>query len=234
MDLDKKPSAQARKATELAESARFVTVVCVVCGAVVGWLATLLAKWLVTLKWAPLKGPAKLLTSIPEPGLTIGAVAVGALLGLLIGLIAVHESLSVRITDDQVVLTIRETSEEFAHGDIASAFRDGKQLVLLAPDGMELAREESGLPWDDLADAFTAHGYRWEAEDPHRDAWRRWVPGTPGLPEGADALLKARAKARERDDSGDTRELCRELRRLGVVVRDEKNRQYWRVPPRRS
>ncbi|MEV8595390.1 hypothetical protein [Streptomyces sp. NPDC052012] len=232
MDLDKRPASQADEATVLAESAWLITVFCVVCGAGIGGSATLLAKWLVTLKWAPLKGPAKLLTSIPEPGLTLGAVTVGALLGLLVGLIAVHESLSVRIADDRVVLTTRETSQDLGHDDIASAFRDGKQLVLLAPDGMEIAREDCGLPWPRLAEAFAAHGYRWEDEDPHRDEWRRWVPGTPGLPEGADALLKARAKARKQGDSEDARELRGELRRLGVLVRDEKQRQYWRTPRR--
>ncbi|MGA5020293.1 CysS/YqeB C-terminal domain-containing protein [Streptomyces griseoincarnatus] len=36
------------------------------------------------------------------------------------------------------------------------------------------------------------------------------------------------------DDADDARELAEELRRLGVTVRDEKNRQYWRPPPRRA
>jgi len=51
---------------------------------------------------------------------------------------------------------------------------------------------------------------------------------------GADALLKARATARKRDDADDARELAEELRRLGVTVRDEKKRQYWRPSPRRA
>ncbi|MFI8832567.1 hypothetical protein ACIGPN_16200 [Streptomyces afghaniensis] len=67
-------------------------------------------------------------------------------------------------------------------------------------------------------------------EDPYRAEFRRWVPGTPGLPEGADALLRARAQARKSDDDAeDARELRRELLRLGVVVRDEEKRQYWRI-----
>ncbi|WP_240967562.1 YqeB family protein [Streptomyces composti] len=180
------------------------------------------------LKWAPFKGPAELLTSVPEPCLTLGAVGLGTLLGLLLAFLALHESLSVRITDDLLVLTVRDTAHEIPRQDVASAHRDGKQLVLLAHDGTELAREDSDLPWNRLSTALTAHGYRWAPQDPHRDAWRRWVPGTPGLPAGADALLKARAGARRRDDADEARELREELRRLGVTVRDEKNRQYWR------
>ncbi|MFJ7078113.1 hypothetical protein [Streptomyces sp. NPDC098781] len=63
----------------------------------------------------------------------------------------------------------------------------------------------------------------------------RRLPSTaaalPGLPEGADALMRARAAARERDGGADdSRELRGELLKLGVVVRDEGKRQYWRVP----
>ncbi|WP_067816541.1 YqeB family protein [Actinomadura kijaniata] len=222
----------AHKATVLAEPAWAVTLVCVAGGTGLGLLVPLLADWLVTLPWAPLQGPAELLASVPEPGLTIGAVAVGALLGLVAALVAMHESLSVGVSGGRVVLTVRDTPREFARAEVALAFRDGKQLVLLGPDGMELAREDCGLSWQRLTDAFAEHGYPWADEDPYRNEFRRWVPGAPGLPEGADALLRARAAARKRDDAEDARELRRELAGLGVVVRDENGRQYWRTPQR--
>lgn len=216
----------------LKESAWFLTLFCVACGAGIGWLVTLLAHWLVTLSWAPLQGPAKLLTSVPEPWLTVGGVAVGALLGLLVGFIAVHESLSVSVSPGRVILGVRDSSQEFGRDEIALAARDDKQLVLLGPDGMEIAREGCGLSWTRVAEAFAQHGYRWADEDPHREEFRRWVPGMPGLPDGADALLRAREVARKKEEgSEDARELRGELLRLGVVVRDEKRRQYWRMPP---
>ncbi|MEY9991636.1 hypothetical protein ABIE67_003668 [Streptomyces sp. V4I8] len=219
--------------TSLAESAWVLTLFCTVCGAGIGWLVTLLADWLVALSWAPLQGPAKLVTSVPEPWLTIGGIAVGAVLGLAVGFVAVHESLSVRVSADCVALGVRGSSQEFGRDEIALAVRDGRQLVLLGPDGMEIAREDCGLPWERLADAFAEHGHRWADEDPHREEFRRWVPGTPGLPEGADALLTARAAARKKEgDTEDARELRQELLRLGVVVRDKKKRQYWRMPVR--
>ncbi|GGX47850.1 YqeB family protein [Streptomyces chartreusis] len=214
----------------LKESAWVLTLFCVVCGALVGGVVTLLAEWLVRLSWGPLQGPARLLTSVPEPWQSVGSVGVGAALGLVVGFIAVHESLSVRVSADRVVLGIRDSSQEFARDQVGLVVRDGKQLVLLGPDGMEIAREECGLPWARLAEAFAAHGYRWADEDPHLEEFRRWVPGMPGLPDGADALLRARAAAREKDaGADDARELRGELLRLGVVVRDEKGRQYWRV-----
>ncbi|WP_455752916.1 YqeB family protein [Streptomyces chartreusis] len=214
----------------LKESAWVLTLFCVACGALVGGVVTLLAEWLVRLSWGPLQGPARLLTSVPEPWQSVGSVGVGVVLGLVVGFVAVHESLSVRVSADRVVLGIRDSSQEFARDRVGLAVRDGKQLVLLGPDGMEIAREECGLPWTRVAEAFAAHGYRWADEDPHLEEFRRWVPGMPGMPDGADALLRARAAAREKDaGTDDVRELRGELLRLGVVVRDEKGRQYWRV-----
>ncbi|MFC9682776.1 hypothetical protein [Streptomyces sp. NPDC056948] len=223
-----------RMGAELAESTWAIVLFCVACGAVAGALLPLLARGLLTLPWAPLEGPAELLTSVPEPALTLGTVAVGALAGLLLGFTAVHESLSVSISDTHVTLTIRDSAQSFAREEIAALFRDGKQLVILAPDGLEPAREHCGLSWPRLTAALSAHGYPWAEQDPHRADYRRWVPGTPGLPEGADALLRARARAlKDSDDADDARELRGELLRLGVVVRDEEKRQYWR-PARRS
>ncbi|MDC0769265.1 YqeB family protein [Streptomyces sp. HD] len=215
----------------IAESAWVLVLFWVGCGVVVGGLAPLLADWLVTLPWAPLDGPAELLSSVPEPWRTIGAVGVGALLGLVVGLIAVHESLAVSVSRGGVALTVRDASQEFGCDEVGLVVRDGKQLVLLGPDGMEIAREDCHLAWRRLADAFAGRGYQWSDVDPYREEFRRWVPGTPGLPEGADALLRARAAAQQKDgNSEDVRELRRELLRLRVVVRDEKKRQYWRMP----
>lgn len=237
VDMEKEPDARAGREgrldepTVVAESTWGVLVLCVVGGAVVGELVRLLAGWLVTLRWAPFKGPAKLLDSIPEPWVTIGAVVVGALLGLFAALVLLHESLSVRVRDRRVVFTIRDASEEFARDKIRLAFPDGKQLVLLGHRSEELAREDCGLDKRRLADAFTEHGYTWADADPHLAEFRRWVPGTPGLPEGANALFKAREKAlKKQGDAEDARELRKELARLGVVVRDEDRRQCWRLP----
>ncbi|MET8826892.1 hypothetical protein ABZX40_04575 [Streptomyces sp. NPDC004610] len=229
-ERDTKPGTDDGITTVIAESPWAIVLVCIACGAVGGWLITLLADWLTTLRWAPLKSPAELLTSIPEPGLTLGAIAVGAALGLLVGVIGLHESLTVHISRSRVTFNIRETTDTFTRDRIGMAVRDGKHLVLLAPNGMEIAREHSGLRWQQVADTFTAHGYTWADTDPYRDAFRRWVPGTPGLPAGADALLVARAATRKSDDTKDARELRLELLRLGVVVRDDGKRQYWRTP----
>ncbi|MEV5830077.1 hypothetical protein AB0L25_31365 [Spirillospora sp. NPDC052242] len=204
-----------------------VYAVCTLAGAGLGLLVHPLADWLVKLPWAPMQGPAELVASVPSPWL----LAAGSLAGLAIGGVAHFEQLTIRLSDDRVVLTRKGREHAFARADIASAFRDGDHLVLLGHGGGELVREECGLHFPRVADAFTAHGHVWADTDPHRDEFRRWVPDLPGLPDGANAVLKARAEPLKEKgpDDEDVQELRAELARLGVVVRDEKRRQYVRT-----
>jgi hypothetical protein len=145
-------------------------------------------------------------------------------------MLAVQERLTVTVTDDTVTLVRGGTTRSYGRPDVDAAFVDGKDLVLLARSGLELARERSDLRPERLAAALTRHGYRWRADgDPYREEFRLWVPDTPGLPSAANALLAARARALEKKAQDDVAELRAELLRLGVVVRDEQKRQYWRV-----
>lgn len=201
-------------------------------GAGAGWLARILADWLVSLPFAPFKGPARFVTSLPEPQLTIGALALGALAGLVVAGIARYESLRVTVLAEQVEFSRKGSRREYPGHAVAAAFLDGKRLVLLGTSGEELAREPCELDAGKLRAAFAAHGYRWLDQDPYAGEFRRWVPDTPGLPEGADALLKARERALRKGGFAaeqDVAELRDELARLGVVVREEKKRQYWRL-----
>ncbi|BDH11565.1 YqeB family protein [Streptomyces hygroscopicus] len=204
-----------------------VYIVCVLAGTGTGWLVGLLADWLITLPWAPLQGPARLLASAPGPVLP----AAGSVAGLAVGFVVQHEELAIRLTDECVALTRKGRNQTFRRDAIATACRDGKHLVLLGHDGGELAREECEVHGGRLADAFTEHGYAWAAADPHKGEFRRWVPDAPELPDAANAFLKARQVALEKQgpSDDDVRELRTELARLGVVVRDEKRRQYWRT-----
>lgn len=200
-------------------------------GALLGWLVTRLARWLDGLAWAPLKGPARLITSIDEPGRTIGALAVGSVLGAVVAVLAHREQLEVTVGADGATLRRGDgDTSRFSRTDIDAVFIDGKSLVLQGPDGLELSRDTSDLGSDRLRAAFTAHGYRWLADgDPHHDDFRLWVPNMTGLPPAANPLLEARAKARRGHEDADAARIRRELLRLGVVVRDDGKHQYWRV-----
>jgi hypothetical protein len=178
--------------------------------------------------WLPLPGLLGRVRGLPEPVATIVVVAVGVLSGAVLAAMVDRESLTVRITGAEVALSRPGSAVTVARAEVAVAFPDRDELVLLGPTGRELAREPSHLSATRLGRAFTEHGIAWADHDPYLASYRRWVPGLPELPAAAHALLAARQQALQSGDDGDKRELRAELGRLGYVVRDDRKRQYWR------
>ncbi|HEV7935146.1 MAG TPA: hypothetical protein VGP70_22900 [Actinomadura sp.] len=167
---------------------------------------------------------------MPEPEATFGALVLGSLAGLAFACAAEWERLTVTVSDEAVRLKRRGATQEITRTSVSAVFRDGKRLVLLGTATEELAGESSDLKAGRLGEAFLRHGYPWrEGGDPYEEDFRRWVDDTPDLPASANALFKACARALEKNDTGDTRQLRTELARLGIVVRDEKKRQHWRA-----
>jgi hypothetical protein len=153
---------------------------------------------------------------------------VGAVLGAIVAALVDRESLTVRLTMAEVALSRPGSAVSVPRAEVAVAFPDRDELVLLGPTGRELAREPSHLSAARLGRAFTDHGIGWADQDPYLASYRRWVPGLPELPAAAHALFAARQKALDAGDDADKRELRSELGRLGYVVRDDRKRQYWR------
>ena len=200
-----------------------------VLGAGAGWLLKRVASWIAELPWAPLQGPFKLIASAPEPHATIGALAVGGAAGLVLAFLAVLDSTTVTVSAAGVTIRRGDNSAAVGRAAIGAVFLDGDDIIVLGRDGEELAREKYELSAKRAAAAFTAHGLPWHADgDPYRDDYRRWVEDTPDLPPGANAVLKARAKALHKGDREDAEQLRVELGKLGLVIRDEKKRQFWR------
>ncbi len=198
-------------------------------GAGAGWLLKSVAGWVVSLPWAPFQGPFKLAASFPEPQATIGGLALGVLAGLVIAFLAEQDNVTATIDDSQVTLTRGDSSRTVPRASIAAVFLDGKQLVLLGHETQQHARMGDAPHSRRLEAAFRAHGYPWRADgDPHASEYRRWVDDLPDLPAGANALFKARERALQKDNHTDIDELRNELAGMGIVVREENKRQYWR------
>jgi hypothetical protein len=199
-------------------------------GAAAGWLLKSLAGWATSLAWVPFQGPLELVASVPDPAATIGSLALGVAGGVVVALLAEQDYVTVTVTDDQVTLTRGGSSRRVRRASIGAVFLDGKQLVVLGHATDELAREGGDLPdAGRLEAAFGAHGFPWvPGGDPHKAEYRRWVEELPGLPAGANAILKARARALDRGDKEDAAQLRQELGQLGIVVREEAKHQLWR------
>jgi hypothetical protein len=199
-------------------------------GAAAGWLLKSLAEWATSLPWVPFQGPLELVASVPDPQATIGSLALGVAGGLVVAVLAEQDYVRVTVEDDQLTVTRGGSSRRVPRASVEAVFLDGKQLVLLGHETDELVRVGGDLPdAERLQAAFRAHGYPWvPGGDPHKDEYRRWVEDLPGLPAGADAVLKARARALDRGDKEDAAQLRLELGKLGIVVRDEGKRQFWR------
>lgn len=178
--------------------------------------------------WLPLPGPLDLVRNLPDDVAPVVSVAVGAVLGLVFAGLVDRESLTVQLTMTDVVLTRPGTRRTLPRGEVAVAFRDRDQLILLGRTGRELAHEPCHLSKPKLQTAFSSYGVAWADQDPYLDAYRRWVPDLPELPPSANAVFVARQKALDAGDEADKRELREELGRLGLVVRDQRKRQYWR------
>ncbi|GIG64997.1 YqeB family protein [Phytomonospora endophytica] len=197
-------------------------------GALAVWVLKLIAGWVAGLSWAPFQGAFRLAADVPEPVATLAAFALGAAGGLVLAYLGHVESLVLTLEGDAVEAAKDGRRRTIGRHEIDRVCLSGKELVLLSPDGAEPLRARTETKADVLADAFRAHGYTWVDADPYAARFARWVDGAEGLPPGANAILKARQKARDKDDKDDSAELRDELAKLGVVVRDEKKRQYWR------
>lgn len=205
-----------------------IWVLCPVLGAAVVWGLKLAAGWITTLEWFPFQGVFELITEIPEPWVTSGALGIGAVAGGVLALLWAAEMMRVEVSHDRVVLKKDDKSFDFGRNEVESVFADGKQLVLLSRTGAELARETSDLSRTKLEAAFTGQGYRWRDADPFASEFRMWVEQTPELPPDVNALFTARKKAISKYEHEEAAELAREIRRRGVAVKDQKKRQYYR------
>ncbi len=201
-----------------------------VAGGGLGYLLKIISKWVAALERAPWQGPFKLLARLDEPWFTVVPVGVGVLAGLVLSVLAWDDSLVVSVSRESVGLKRGDKGREIAAAAVKGAFVDGKELVLLGGSGEELAREKSDLDGAGLREAFRGHGFVWlDGGDPYAGRYRRWVEGDPALSGSANAVLKARASALDKGNRGDVAELRAELVKLGVVVRDERKKQWWRA-----
>lgn len=198
-------------------------------GLVLGYFLPRIATWALKLPWIPFEGPFKLINSFNGIWLDIIMAMLGLIVGLIFAMIAVKEMLIVTITDKEVLLDKDGNKQIIGRKKVDTVFLDGKQLVIVGESGYELARGNIDETPKIVSEGFKKHDYPWSSEgDPFKEEYRRWVPDMPDISPSANAVMKARDNALQKRETKEINELQKELTKLGIVVRDEETRQYWR------
>jgi hypothetical protein len=180
------------------------------------------------LRWSPIPVPFGVVHDMPLVAAIAGSIVVGVLGGALLAGAVDAESLSVHISSASIELIRPDVIRTVPRSEVKVAFTDRDRLVLLGPTGRELAGEPCHLSAQRLKEAFTSWQIEWAERDPYLPSYQRWVPSSPELPARVEALLAERQRALSSRDDRDCRELREELGRLGYVIRDDRQRQYWR------
>ena len=188
-------------------------------GAGVGWLLAAATGWLARLPWVPFRDWSSGWTGCPSRRPPPARIAVGVLAGLVVAGIGTAERLIVTVDAAQVRLRRAGEDRTVAGPTPGWSSSPTSTWCCSTPTARNWSGSRRTCRPPNWRAAFRAHGWGWADDDPHRSAYRLWVPGLPGLPAGADALLRARERAIERDRRDDARELRRELGLVGVVLR---------------
>ncbi|MFC8126375.1 hypothetical protein [Streptomyces sp. NPDC057302] len=191
-----------------------------------------LARWLSRSPVLPWRDGITFVGTLDKPWQAAIAMGAGLVAGLLLALTEIEETLKLTLTDQELAAEQHDRTRTIERARVSAVFLDGKELVVLDETSREFTRGVHKAAAPALAGAFGAHGYPWRETDPHAALFHRWIPGAPGLPAEAHAVLGARKAALKNKAGRDVRDLAETMQGLGYVVRDEgkdKNAdQYWR------
>jgi len=197
-------------------------------GAVLGWCIRPLATWASDIDPLPFGRVIDLIAGWNVVWATAVLTAVGLLAGLALALYVLHDTVTVTIGPTTLELTRGDRSTAFDRTEIDAVYVEAKRLIVLDRETAELANEPFDAHPEKLAAELRRNGYPWCDADPYASAYRRWLDGSPELSDAEHFVLRTRGKALADDDDDELADLRKELTKLGLVVRDEGNRQYWR------
>ena len=193
-----------------------------------GFLVKPLFGWVTTLfESAP--APLRIAAMLPTGWAVFVLTLVGVLGGAWLAAQWRAGSLALTVEATGVRLSQEGRDRFVAATELASALRDGKDLVLLNADGAELSRNQA----DDLSTAQVRRaletlGCRWVDGSPIDHEFEPWVDGHPNLPGSLNELLRLRSGALTDGQAGTVYTVTEQLRAAGVAVRDRRGVQQYR------
>lgn len=149
--------------------------------------------------------------------------AAGLLGGIFLTIAAASEAPDLTITRDHLEHRLKGLELWIERREVATAFRDRDDLVLLRPDGGLRARISiQDLPHGAVDKALTRDGWPLRDDDPHGADFEPWLDGRPGYDADEHTLLRERRT--ERKDGTNRRRADEALAAAGLVARDEQDR----------
>ena len=206
----------------------FIVVVFPLLGLLIGAGIHPLAEWASDVDALPFGRFSDVVAKLDPWWAQAAVAAVGLLAGAAFATYALLETVTVRIGPDQLQLKRGDATWSIARADVDAVFVESKQIVVLDQHTAEFARKPFEGDQELLATSLTKLGYPWSDGDPHAASYRRWIDESPDLTDAEHFMLRTRAKALSAGDSDEADDLRAELSRVGLVVRDEGHRQYWR------
>lgn len=159
---------------------------------------------------------------------------IGLIAGILIALYIFTEILKMEVHRDYMIIDIFDRKTEIQKRDIESVFKEGKRLVIVNKDGLELLRESTDHSTERLKNAFQKFHYPWVSHDPHAEVFFEWSVDQKELSRRANDILYDRRQALRDEEEKKSKNLRQDLMEIGIVVKDEGSRQYIRITDKES
>ncbi len=194
-----------------------------------GSLLPPLARWLLDLSTGlPMRPAFRFVGAVDRPWEIAVNLAVWSLVAVGVTRARLLEAATVTLTPAEVRVEGPGGTQAVSRADASAVFLDGRRLVILDRESRQLVRDTVAGSATTVAGVFQAYGYPWRDADPYADLYRRWVPDTPDLPAGANAVLAARQAALKKKARREIRDLGQAVETFGYTLREDGTQQYWR------
>ncbi|MEO4052653.1 hypothetical protein [Solibacillus sp. CAU 1738] len=159
---------------------------------------------------------------------TLLLIIIGLVIGFFLVIILLSKSPTVSISNSSIVIDNGLESLTFIRDEIQEIYYDEDELVIVGTSGHELLRESYDIRKETLKNAFRNYSYPFSLIDPYKTCFKLWSASTEELSTAANALMKARALAIKNKEKDEIIDISDELSKLGVIVKDDDTKQYWR------
>lgn len=133
----------------------------VLLGFVLPWLLQYVASWPL-----PYLDVLKFLASFDAPAMVFGRPAVLGAVGLVIALVITHESATLTISDERIIVQTGDDARTIARELVGGVYRTGGKVRIESAAGRVLFHDDVEGGRTAIAAAFTRHGYPWEGTTP--------------------------------------------------------------------